>query len=420
MKEKLCRVIEENKDKIIDWGRELLSMPEYGYKEVKSSAFVRNVFDELSVPYKYPFAVTGIKGEIKGKSDDVNICIIGELDAVCSYEHPYSDPLTGAAHACGHNAQVAAMLGVAMGFAKSGIMNELFGRLSFIAAPAEEFIDIEYRYRLKNEGKIEYFGGKQQLIYEKAFSDVDIAIMLHSQANTPVGVIYPDCTSLGFTAKEIAFKGIEAHGAEPFDGINALNAAALSIMGINCNRETFRDEDNIRIHPIITKGGDIVNTVPADVRMETYVRGSNREAIEKAAEKVDRAVKGAAYSVGAEAFINNAGGYLPLKQNKELALIIGENAEALGWNAVYGSRMTGSTDMGDLGHYIPCIHPTIGGFSGTAHSKNFKIEDEEAVYIASAKLIAMTVYDLLSNKALIAKSIKENFKGEKICGQKKN
>ena len=92
----------------------------------------------------------------------------------------------------------------------------------------------------------------------------------------------------------MTFKGKAVHASKPYDGINALNAAALAIIGMHVNRERFREEDKIKVHPIITKGGDVVNSVPDNVVIDCYVRGATMEAIKNASADTDRAVKGAA------------------------------------------------------------------------------------------------------------------------------
>jgi len=100
-----------------------------------------------------------------------------------------------------------------------------------------------------------------------------MAMMVHSTGGVEDKKAFVYGGAIGFIGKTVRYKGKEAHaGAEPDKGINALNAAMLGLMAIHVQRETFRDEDQIRVHPIITKGGDLVNIVPADVRMETYVR----------------------------------------------------------------------------------------------------------------------------------------------------
>ena len=396
MKEKIIEAIDNLRNEIIEIGDYVLKNPEMGYKEYKTAELVKTVFDKLGIEYRDKLALTGVKGELCGNGEGPNICIIGEMDAVKCFGHPYADSDTGAAHACGHNAQIASMLGAAIGIVKSGIMEKLGGKVTFFAIPAEEFVELEWREQLKNEGKIEYFGGKQELIRLGEFDNIDMAMMVHSQAGVHAPELYMDGSSLGFNTKQISFKGKAVHASEPFEGVNALNAAMLALMGIHANRETFRDEDKVRIHPIITNGGELVNVVPSMTTIETYIRGANQKAIENACEKVDNAVKAGAMAVGAECEIKTTKGYMPLNQDKELGRIFEENAKVITKSKIHhGIDMTGSTDMGDLSSKIPCIQPTMGGFSGSAHGKDFTIYDKEAAYIMPAKIMACTVYDVL-------------------------
>jgi metal-dependent amidase/aminoacylase/carboxypeptidase family protein len=236
-----------------------------------------------------------------------------------------------------------------------------------------------------------------------------MGMMIHSHANQTDRKFLIDCDSSGFIGKLIRFIGKEAHaGARPFDGINALNAAALSLLAVNSQRETFREKDRIRIHPIITKGGDLVNIVPADVRMETYVRGTNLEGILDASNKVNRSLKGCAYAIGAEVNIEELPGYLPLIQDPSISRLFADNSIGLlGADAnIYGEEVMGSTDAGDISSVMPFVHMSTGGYTGDAHSKDFTITDKEMAYVMPAKAMAMTVIDLLWNDAEEAKRIK--------------
>jgi len=413
IKELIQKNIYENKDEIIRLGEEVLDNPEIGYCEENTSSLVRKTFDELEIEYEYPLALTGVKAKLKGKSSKYNVCIIGEMDALQCAGHPKANNLS-IAHACGHNTQVAAMLGCAIALKKSGIMKELDGDITFFAVPAEEFIDLDYRKNLKNDGKIKFFGGKQQLIYEGAFDDVDIAFMIHAQPDEKEAKLYVQGGNLGFLAKTITFQGKAAHGSTPFYGTNALNAAALSILGIHSNRETFRDEDRIRIHPIITKGGDVVNSVPDEVCIDTYVRGATFEAIQKGNKAVERSITGAAQMIGAEVSSENIPGYLPLRESMELSEIFENNAsEILGKeNLVYNADITGSSDIGDLSSILPVVQPSIGGFSGLLHGKDFTIHNKETVYILPALIMAYTAAELLYEDAKKAEYVVNNFKPE--------
>ena len=415
MKNKIYRAIDARREDIIRIAEQVMKNPELGYKEYKTSELVKQELGKLGVSCRSGLALTGVKGTV-GKADaEINVAVIGELDAIRCFGHPDADPETGAAHACGHHAQIAILLGAAYGILESGVLDELDGKVTFFAVPAEEFAELEYREQLKRDGKISYFGGKQELISLGEFDDIDISMMLHSLSDSPEPTILLGGSSLGFTAKQISFKGKAVHGSEPFEGVNALNAAMLALMGIHANRETFRDSDKVRIHPIITNGGELVNVVPAKTTIETYVRGARAEAIEDACRKVDAAVRGGAMAVGAECEIVDTVGYLPLHQDKELTEIFAENAkELVGEEHLrYGIDMIGSTDMGDLSAKMPCIHPSMGGYVGSAHGIDFATVDPDAAYILPAKLLAATVCDLLRDGAARAKSIKANFNAKK-------
>ena len=410
IKEKIIATANEGSLWMKNIEAEIYKNPELGFKEHKTSALVQKAFSELGIEYETSLAITGVKAKLKGRNSKFNLCIIGELDAVISPEHPNALP-NGVVHACGHSAQIATMLGVAYILKKSGVMEYLDGDVTFMAVPAEEFIELDYRAELKNQGKIKYFSGKQQLIYEGAFDDVDMAVMIHALSNQPDPTLHIKSSSLGFTSKKVIFKGKASHAAAPADGTNALNAAALAIIGIHSNRDTFREEERIRIHPIITKGGDVVNTVPDGVEMEMQVRGATPEAVDKASTVTNRSVLGAAQIIGAEVEINDIIGYLPLEENLGMVDVMEEVAKDFigAENIKKDCAFAGSTDMGDVSAIMPAIHPTIGGFNGGLHSKNFKIANEDIAILLPAKLMAAMAVKLLINGGEKAEAIKNNF-----------
>ncbi len=410
LKQQVSQQIDRNQALIISIGTKIFNHPELGFKERDTSELVASQLKALGLSCEEGLAITGVKACAKGKQSKAKVMIMGELDAVVCPLHPCADTTTGAAHSCGHNSQIAAMLGAAIGLVP--FMEHLDGDVVFAAVPAEEYVELEFRERLKKDGKIEFFGGKQEFIRLGVLDDVDMGMMIHSHAGVEDRKFLLSCESSGFVGKIIRFAGKEAHaGAEPFEGINALNAAALSLMAINAQRETFKDLDRIRVHPIITKGGDLVNIVPADVRMETYVRGRNIEAVIGASEKVNRAIRGSAMAVGAQVEINEIPGYLPLIQNPNLNGLFGENAkDLLGPEAILtGYELMGATDAGDISSIMPFMHISTGGYSGTAHSRDFMICDEEMAYVMPAKAMAMTVVDLLWNGAGQALQIKGDY-----------
>jgi len=411
IKAKIIDVIEKSKEQIIELVEKIYNNPELGYKEENTTKIMAEAFAKLEIDFKEHENLSGINALYEMDNPGPKIAVLGELDAITCAEHPDSDPETKAVHACGHNIQLGVLYGVAASFKKAGVKSELSGSLNFITTPAEEFIELEYRDQLKETGKISYFGGKQELIKRGIFDDVQISIMMHSlNLDTKKALIAPKGN--GFIGKKIRFVGKESHaGSAPEKGVNALNAAVLAINNINAQRETFAEEDRVRVHPIITKGGDIVNIVPADVRLESYVRARNIEAMKKANQKVDRSLKAAAMAVGAEVEIKDIPGYLPLLNNQDLDAILKSNLLELidQSELAVGGDFTGSFDFGDISHLMPSLHPFFGGVIGDLHTRDFKTEDQQTAYILPVKALAMTVVDLLYNQAEKAEEIIKDF-----------
>ena len=411
MKQKIIQAIDRAREQILACGEYVLNNPELGFKEEKTAQYVKTEFAKLGIPYREGLAITGVLGTVGDPEAPIHICVIGEMDAVKCFGHPKADPVTGAAHACGHNAQIAQMIGAAYGIVTSGMLEECKAKISFLAVPAKEFAELDYRKHLVEQGKLAYMSGKQELLHRGLFDNVDIAMMIHAHALTPQAKVYTRGSSLGFEAKQITFTGRSAHGSEPWNGVNALDAAVLTLTGIHANRATFQDGDRVRIHPILSNGGDLVNVIPDRAVMETYVRAANSPALADACRKVDNAAKAGALAVGAQCEIENIKGYAPLKQNECLSAVFEDNARLLlGNHCLEQYRdMTGSTDMGDLSAVLPVIQPTLGGFDGALHSKEFAIVDKELVYLTASKLLACTVYDLIKDGARLAKEIKQGF-----------
>ena len=380
--------------------KQILDTPEPGFREQKTSRLVAEEFRRLGIPHEEGIAITGLKGMLAGGTDGPTVAVIGELDSLIVQGHPHADPQTSAAHACGHHCQIGMMFGVALGLMAPGVMESLAGRVALFAAPAEEYIEIEYRDDLRREGKIEFLGGKAELLRLGAFDDVDMAMMTHTQSGESMsGVIGTGATNNGMVAKRIMFTGRAAHaGGSPHHGVNALNAANIALSAIHAQRETFRDEDTIRVHPIITQGGVAVSSVPADVRMETFVRGRTTTAIASASRKVDRALRAGAMAVGGSVTVTTLPGYLPIQTSPALTHLYIDNARGLvGEDGVEPMpHRSGSTDMGDLSQIMPVIHPYVAAATGYAHGADYVVKDYDLGVLTAAKAMAMTVVDLLA------------------------
>ncbi len=404
--------IDRRRDALIGVARTILDSPEAGFREVRTSGLVREHFRRMGVPYEDGIALTGVKGILEGGSPGPTVAVLGELDSLKVLGHPHADPETDAAHACGHHAQIAMMLAVGTGLKAAGVLDALAGRVALIAVPAEEYIEIEYRDRLRRGGKIEFLGGKPEFVRLGAMDDVDAAMMTHTTSNPDESIIAIGGTNNGLLAKMIRFTGRASHaGGSPHAGINALNAAMIAMTAIHAQRETHRDEDTVRIHPIITRGGVAVSSVPADVRMETFVRARTVEAFTAASEKVDRALRAGALAVGGSVTITTLPGYLSIRSDETMLKTYGSNAADLvgRQNLVSLTHRPGSTDMGDLSQIMPVIHPYVAAATGQAHGADYVVEDYELGVITAAKAMAMTLIDLLADDARLARRVKSEF-----------
>jgi amidohydrolase len=415
LKTKICDAIDRRTSDIEAIGDRILVNPELGFKEFKTAKLVSETMDRFGISNQGGLGITGVKGILKGKKPGPTVALMGELDSVLVQDHPHADPETGAAHACGHNAQIAGLMGAMMGLVDAGAMDDLAGNIVLFAVPAEEYVEVEYRLGLVKAGKLSYLGGKPELIHLGHFDDVDMAVMIHTHSSSELKKAAVPESSNGCIVKMIRYIGLAAHaGAVPHQGINALYASQIALTAINSQRETFQEKDFIRVHPIITKGGDIVNVIPADVRLETYVRGRTNEAIMAVNEKIDRALRAGAMAMGAKVEIQTLPGYMPLRNDGTLKTIFMENSHALFGeeNCCEVSHRTGSTDMGDISHIMPSLHPFMSGATGPGHSAKYRIEDKEMLYRAPAKSLALMAVDLLYGDAAQAKTVLENHKPE--------
>src|SRR6185436_1243832 len=186
--------------------------------------------------------------------------------------------------------------------------------------------DVEWRVAQARAGKLEFLGGKPELLRLGHFDDVDLSMMIHMTSRPEDGKTGVPVSNNGCIVKTIRYLGKASHaGGAPHQGVNALYAAHIGLAAVNAIRETFRDEDTIRVHPIITHGGSQVNVIPGEVRLETYVRGRTVEAILDANKKVDRAFRAGALALGAKVEIETLPGYMPMTCDATMAKMYRQN-----------------------------------------------------------------------------------------------
>lgn len=261
---KIIKLIDENRETILEFGRDIYNHAEMGYKEFRTSGKFVEFMEKRNLPVTKDLAITGAKAYLnREKAENVSLALLGELDALRIPQHAHANPETQAAHCCGHHTQMAGVIGAALALTDPEVAAALDGQVIFFAVPAEEYGEVEFKNTLIAENKIQYGGGKCELLRIGAFEDISLCLAHHTGYN---GISFGSGSGNGFVSKVIRMKGKAAHAAGcPEKGVNALSAASLGLQALGLNRETFRDEDCVRVHPIMTKGGDLVNVVPGEV-----------------------------------------------------------------------------------------------------------------------------------------------------------
>ncbi|MFX0066663.1 MAG: M20 family metallopeptidase [Candidatus Hermodarchaeota archaeon] len=382
-KEKVNSYIDEIKDKLISVSKEIFDNPETAFKEFKASQLLA---DELhKAGFEVELGVAGLETAIQAvhpaKTEGSTIAILGEYDAL---------PEIG--HGCGHNLIATAALGASLALGK--IKANLPGKLIFFGTPAEE------------EG-----GGKIKMVQSGLFDDVDVAMMFHPSS----GYTMAGRGSLAMTEVKIEFFGKAAHSSNsPEDGINALDAVIQTFNGINALRQHIKS--SARIHGIITHGGIKPNIVPDYAAACFYVRSPDNKYCDELLNKLRNIVQGAALATGATHSFNEVSSLHAMKCNRLFGETFIKNLETLGVPIKpLKNKKWGSTDMGNVSHVVPSIHPYIQICDENipGHSREFAkaaiSQQGQETMLQAAKAFAMTAIDLYTNPELV-KQIKEEFR----------
>ncbi|MEA4823342.1 MAG: amidohydrolase [Clostridiaceae bacterium] len=409
--EQVFSMVERHRSAILDAERDIWKHPETGYREWYAHRYMAERFEKLGYTLTCAGDIPGFYTDLDTGLPGPKVLILGELDSLLCATHPDANPETGAVHACGHHAQLAALLGIAAALKEPGALDGLSGSVRLCAVPAEELIEVGWREELRKQGVIRYYGGKVEFLARGYFDGVDLAVMIHTGGKSNTFGYNRGCN--GCVVKNITYEGVASHaGGSPENGVNGLYAANLGMTAANALRETFRDSEHIRFHPIITAGGAAVNAIPDTVKLESYVRGASTEAIVRENRKINRALAASAAAMGANVTLCDRPGYTPLANDptllevahRAMAAVVGED------NVWRGEWSTGCTDMGDLSAVMPAIHPYAGGSAGTGHGADYRIEDPVSACVNSAKCQALLLRMLLENDAAEAK---------RVCGNSK-
>ncbi len=375
LKRRVCEAVDEMRDELVAESRAIHARPELAFEETEASALLvaalrANGLEVESGAYGLETAFATEFGE--GESC---VAVLAEYDAL---------PEIG--HACGHN--LIATAGVGAGLALAQFAARLPGRVRLLGTPAEE------------RGC-----GKELMAREGALDGVDAAMMIHPAS---VNLVTMPCVCLAEV--DVTYRGEAAHAAAmPERGVNALDALVIAYQGIAALRQHISPTE--RIHGIITNGGQAPNIVPERADGRFYVRAASAAELEVLKPRVEGCFRAGAEATGADLELRwGAPDYLDIRFNEPLAESFRRNAESLGREFFpvdkLPSSLQGSTDMGNVSHRVPSIHPMLAAapIHCTIHNPEFAkwagSEMGESAAIDGAKALAMTALDFLSDPDL--------------------
>lgn len=376
---RIADLISEKMYALSDW---MYENPEIGHQEYEASKRLVALLEEYGFEVQKPYANmdTAFRAEYCSGVAGSTVAIFAEFDA-----------LPGIGHGCGHNIIGTAAIGAAIAL-KEGCP-ELPGKLVVLGSPAEE-------------GAVDNAGGKVIMVENGALNDIDVAIMFHPSNENRLG-----SSSNARYAMEITYKGRTAHAAgAPQDGINALDAAIQTFNGFNALRQHVTPD--VRIHGVITEGGVAPNIVPDRAVIRMYVRAADSDYLMEVVEKVKNCARAGALAAGAEvSFRKTANTYKNMVNNQVLSEIFKNNVEELGDTIeLPGKRGGGSTDMADVSHEIPAIHPYIKTTSHRVIGHSTDMADATVTeaghhgLLLGMKALAGTAYDILTSFNTVTKA----------------
>ncbi|KAA3636418.1 MAG: M20 family peptidase [Armatimonadetes bacterium] len=318
----------EHEEGIRELSRWMYENPEIAFEEIETSARMVDMLRAGGFDVKAPAYGLETAFEATVGTTGPTVVICAEMDAL---------PEVG--HACGHN--IIAAAGIGAGIALAPVAEKLGIRVTVLGTPAEE-----------------HFGGKVDLINAGAFEGVAAAMMIHP---SPVDVVDP--VFLAVDHIDVEFFGKASHASSaPHLGVNALDAAVQAYTAVAALRQHTLDSD--RIHGIITHGGAAPNIVPDHTTMSWYVRSATDARLNTLVEQVTACFEGAARATGCTFKVSQTGHrYKDLRSDKVLAKLYSDNSRLAGrpmpYFAEVDAETSGSTDMGNVSHEVPAIHPML-------------------------------------------------------------
>ena len=367
LKTRASNLIDKNAEVLFSVSHEIHDHPEQNYEEVFASELLTRTANGLGVPVELGAfdCSTGFSGDV---GTGPTVCIMSEYDAL---------PEIG--HGCGHNIIAAAGLGSAIALAS--IAKDSGGRVRYMGTPAEEG-----------------GGGKILMARNGALTGVDLAMMVH-----PADADLATIDAIALQQLLVEYSGQESHAAAaPHLGRNALDAAVLGYMAVATLRQHILPTE--RVHGIFLKSGDKPNIVPSEASSEWYVRSDNVTSLAALKPRVLAALESGAHACGCSVSHEWIGAaYADMVTNNTMGTMYAHNALRLGRTVTDprqgGHRVVGSTDMGNVSHLVPSIHPMIASApTGTSiHTKQFaqfaRSPMADQAVLDGAKAMAMTAID---------------------------
>ena len=374
-KRRVCDEIDRLAPELLDVSHRIHAHPELGFEEHHAHDLLTEVLDDHGLAVQR--RAYGVDTAFEARAGTGG----GPLVAVvCEY-----DALPGIGHACGHN--IIAASGLGAGLALASMAGEADGRVAVVGTPAEEG-----------------GGGKELMLRQGAFSDIDAAMMVHP-ANHELSVFH----AVAVHRVTARYTGAAAHAAAaPEKGRNALDAAVLGYNAIAALRQHIRVDE--RIHGVFTDGGAKPNIVPVTAATEWYVRSTNLMSLEALKERVVACLRAGAAAAGCDIDIEwEDPAYADMNDNPTLLDRYLANLDTLGRtpSSDPGARVVGSTDMGNVSYAVPSIHPMIkvAPDDVAIHTPDFaeyaRGPSGDAAVIDGAKALAMTALDCWLDDAVL-------------------
>lgn len=413
IEEKILKIIDDNAEKIIAFGKDIWDHAELGFMEHRTAGKFNEQMELLGLEMQTGIAITGTKAYLKERKDgDINLALIGEYDALPIPGHPQANPETGAVHACGHDAQITGVMGAALALADPEVKASLGGNVIFMGMPCEEQSTMtpERKKEYKEKGLLSYFGGKVEFMHLGAMDDVNMAVGHHVMGDGPEYGI-GNGPSWGFMDKDIVFTGRASHIGTAHNGVDAQAASVLAVTAVNAQREglpRFYSYNKHLIHCAIQSPAGAVNVVAPESKMTINFRGMSMDALQDLSYRIGRAVRGASIAMGTGMRMETVPGYMPVLPVKDASVVAEVFAlmDPESNHPVINHETTGCTDYGDLSQIMPVIQFYTGGHNGGAgHSIDFMVEDPYEYYVAPAKAFALMAYRLLKDDAKRAKEV---------------